>query len=73
LRDLQQKVREIDFLQQVNSHQKDLQGALAKLKKAVEKHFIPDVSKALRDQPLDKATLNKVRHSLKTLRKTKYT
>eukprot|EP00242_Pyramimonas_sp_CCMP2087_P001399 CAMPEP_0198231546 /NCGR_PEP_ID=MMETSP1445-20131203/115260_1 /TAXON_ID=36898 /ORGANISM="Pyramimonas sp., Strain CCMP2087" /LENGTH=373 /DNA_ID=CAMNT_0043912169 /DNA_START=201 /DNA_END=1322 /DNA_ORIENTATION=- len=60
LRDLQQKVREMDFLQQVNSHQKDLQGALAKLKKAVEKHFIPDVSKALRDQPLDKATLNEV-------------
>ena len=60
LRELQRKVHELDILQQVNAHQKDLQGALAKLKKAVDKHFLPDVSKALRDQPFDKTLLNEV-------------
>uniref|UniRef100_A0A7S0MZH4 LisH domain-containing protein n=1 Tax=Pyramimonas obovata TaxID=1411642 RepID=A0A7S0MZH4_9CHLO len=60
LHELQRKVHELDFLQQITSHQKDFQGALAKLKKTVDKHFLPDVSKALRDQPFDKATLNEV-------------
>ncbi|KAK3246241.1 hypothetical protein CYMTET_44216, partial [Cymbomonas tetramitiformis] len=49
-----------DFQNSITAQQKELQGALSKFGKAVEKHFIPDISKAMRDKELDREVLDQV-------------
>ncbi|KAL2522424.1 LisH/CRA/RING-U-box domains-containing protein [Forsythia ovata] len=60
LRDVKAKLKEIAPLSQMEGTQKDLNIALSKYPKIVEKSFNPDVSKAYRNVDFDIRTVNQI-------------
>ncbi|KAL9224046.1 hypothetical protein vseg_000120 [Gypsophila vaccaria] len=60
LSDLKTKLKEIAPLNQLESSQKELNTALSKYPKQLEKAFIPDISKAYRNVEFDINTVNNI-------------
>lgn len=60
LADLKTKLKEITHLSQLESSQKELNGALSRYPKQLEKFFNPDISKAYRNIDFDSHAINQI-------------
>ncbi|KAL2929194.1 Protein RMD5-like protein [Bienertia sinuspersici] len=58
--DLQTKLKEISHVSQLESSQKEVNGALSRYPKQLEKNFNPDISKAYRNVDFDSHTINQI-------------
>jgi len=60
LQELQQRIGVVDFPNSVAAQQKELHGALNRFGKSIEKNFVSDITKAMRDNRFDRHLLNQV-------------